>query len=43
MAINYNNKNDNVLCEGVNLLQDMKIQDYNRWRMKKYEHKTTKY
>jgi hypothetical protein len=34
MAINYNNKNESVLCEGVKLLQDMKIQDYNRWRMK---------
>ena len=34
MAINYNNKNDSVLCEGIKLLQDMKIQDYNSWKMK---------
>ena len=35
MAIIYNNKNDNlILREGVKLLQDMKIQDYNNWRMK---------
>ena len=35
MAITYNNKNDNIMLrEGVKLLQDMKIQDYNSWRIK---------
>ena len=27
-------ENDSILHEGIKLLQDMKIQDYNQWRMK---------